>query len=198
MLSLHFAASLVLFSAAPAHPETSKDHDILLPDAIQWQDGPASLPKGSKMAMIEGDPGKDGTFVLRVKLPDGFRIMPHTHPKDERVTVLQGTLYLGMGATFDEKAGQAMPAGSYGRTNAGINSSFTVRKISFGEGVERVFPLYAPVVDKIEVVRRGKVRRAKLYYLRDRRGRAARIAEEGMGGGDGVAATAAEAEKANG
>ncbi len=64
------------------------------------------------------------------------------------------------------------------RKNAGINSSFTVRKISFGEGVERVFPLYAPIVDKIELIRRGKVRRAKLYYLRDRRGRSARIAED--------------------
>jgi large subunit ribosomal protein L19 len=64
------------------------------------------------------------------------------------------------------------------RKNAGVNSSFTVRKISFGEGVERVFPLYAPVLDKIEVVRHGRVRRAKLYYLRDRRGRSARIAEE--------------------
>ena len=64
------------------------------------------------------------------------------------------------------------------RKNAGVNSSFTVRKISFGEGVERVFPLYAPVLDKIEVVRHGRVRRAKLYYLRDRRGRAARITEE--------------------
>ncbi|WP_019645785.1 50S ribosomal protein L19 [Novispirillum itersonii] len=64
------------------------------------------------------------------------------------------------------------------RKNAGINSNFTVRKISFGEGVERVFPLYAPTVDRIELVRRGKVRRAKLYYLRDRRGRSARIAED--------------------
>ena len=70
------------------------------------------------------------------------------------------------------------------RKNAGVNSSFTVRKISFGEGVERVFPLYAPVLDKIEVVRHGRVRRAKLYYLRDLRGRAARIAEEGMTTGD--------------
>ncbi len=64
------------------------------------------------------------------------------------------------------------------RKNAGVNSNFTVRKISFGEGVERVFPLYAPIVDKVEVVRKGRVRRAKLYYLRDRRGRAARITED--------------------
>ena len=78
------------------------------------------------------------------------------------------------------------------RKNGGVNSSFTVRKISFGEGVERVFPLFGPVIDKIEVVRHGRVRRAKLYYLRDRRGRAARIAEEGMGGGTGEGATAAE------
>ena len=65
------------------------------------------------------------------------------------------------------------------RRNAALNSTFTVRKISFGEGVERVFPLYAPTIDRIEVVRRGKVRRAKLYYLRGRRGRSARIVEDG-------------------
>ena len=63
------------------------------------------------------------------------------------------------------------------RANKGVNSNFTVRKISFGEGVERVFPLYSPIIDSIEVVRRGAVRRAKLYYLRGRRGKSARIAE---------------------
>ncbi|MFG1378800.1 50S ribosomal protein L19 [Xanthobacter autotrophicus] len=63
------------------------------------------------------------------------------------------------------------------RSGGGINESFTVRKISYGEGVERVFPVYAPLIDSIKVVRRGKVRRAKLYYLRDRRGKSARIAE---------------------
>jgi large subunit ribosomal protein L19 len=65
-----------------------------------------------------------------------------------------------------------------GRKNAGVNSSFTVRKISFGEGVERVFPLYGPVIWEIEVVRKGTVRRAKLYYLRDLRGKASRISED--------------------
>ena len=64
------------------------------------------------------------------------------------------------------------------RAGSGINQSFTVRKISYGEGVERVFPLYAPMVDSIKVVRRGKVRRAKLYYLRGLRGKKARITEK--------------------
>ena len=63
------------------------------------------------------------------------------------------------------------------RSGGGINESFTVRKISYGEGVERVFPVYSPLVEGVEVVRRGKVRRAKLYYLRDRRGKSARIVE---------------------
>ena len=66
------------------------------------------------------------------------------------------------------------------RSNKGIGSSFTVRKISFGEGVERVFPLYSPVIESIVVVRRGAVRRAKLYYLRGRSGKSARIAERQM------------------
>ncbi|HXM70987.1 MAG TPA: 50S ribosomal protein L19 [Thermoanaerobaculia bacterium] len=65
-----------------------------------------------------------------------------------------------------------------GRKNAAFNSAFTVRKISYGEGVERVFPLYSPLIERIEVVRRGRVRRAKLYYLRGRTGKAARIAEK--------------------
>jgi large subunit ribosomal protein L19 len=72
---------------------------------------------------------------------------------------------------------QAYEGVCIGRAGAGLNENFTVRKISYGEGVERVFPLYAPMIDSIKVVRRGKVRRAKLYYLRGRRGKSARIVE---------------------
>lgn len=73
------------------------------------------------------------------------------------------------------------------RSGGGLNESFTVRKISYGEGVERVFPTYSPMIDSIQVVRRGKVRRAKLYYLRGRRGKSARIAEKGdLRGGKGA------------
>jgi large subunit ribosomal protein L19 len=78
----------------------------------------------------------------------------------------------------DRERIQAFEGVCIAKNGGGLNESFTVRKISFGEGVERVFPVYSPLVDSIEVVRRGKVRRAKLYYLRDRRGKSARIAEK--------------------
>jgi large subunit ribosomal protein L19 len=88
-------------------------------------------------------------------------------------------------STYDEKAKQtktrerlqAFEGVCIARQGAGLNESFTVRKISYGEGVERVFPVYSPLVDSVEVVRKGRVRRAKLYYLRGRRGKSARIAE---------------------
>jgi len=77
----------------------------------------------------------------------------------------------------DRSRVQAYEGVCIGRSGTGLNESFTVRKISYGEGVERVFPVLSPMIDSIKLVRRGKVRRAKLYYLRDRRGKAARIAE---------------------
>jgi large subunit ribosomal protein L19 len=88
------------------------------------------------------------------------------------------TLRVGVKVTEGDRSRvQAFEGVCIARSNKGVGSSFTVRKISFGEGVERVFPLYSPAIDSIEVVRRGAVRRAKLYYLRGRRGKSARIAE---------------------
>jgi large subunit ribosomal protein L19 len=89
---------------------------------------------------------------------------------------------------------QAYEGVCIGRAGAGLNENFTVRKISYGEGVERVFPLYSPMIDSIKVVRRGQVRRAKLYYLRGRRGKSARIVERQDHGGQ--AETTAAGEKA--
>ena len=89
---------------------------------------------------------------------------------------------------------QAFEGVCIARKNAGLNSSFTVRKISYGEGVERVFPLYSPRIASVEVVRRGDVRRAKLYYLRGRRGKSARIAEKSMTASGGEAAAEATPE----
>jgi large subunit ribosomal protein L19 len=79
------------------------------------------------------------------------------------------------------------------RSGGGLQESFTVRKISYGEGVERVFPIFSPMIDSIKVVRKGKVRRAKLYYLRDRRGKSARIAEKMESAGEKAARVEAKA-----
>ncbi len=98
------------------------------------------------------------------------RAIPDFRPGD--------TLKVGVKVVEGERSRVQMYEGvCIARANKGVNSNFTVRKISFGEGVERVFPLYSPIIDSIEVVRRGAVRRAKLYYLRGRRGKSARIAE---------------------
>ena len=104
-------------------------------------------------------------------------------------------------ATFDEKTKQtktrervqAFEGVCIARQGEGINESFTVRKISYGEGVERVFPVYSPLVDSVQIVRKGKVRRAKLYYLRGRRGKSARIGERQDRASEIAAAEAAEA-----
>ena len=98
------------------------------------------------------------------------RVLPEFQPGDTvrvQVRVTEGT----------RTRVQAYEGVVIARSGAGLNENFTVRKISYGEGVERVFPVYSPLVEGVEIVRRGKVRRAKLYYLRDRRGKSARISE---------------------
>ncbi len=104
------------------------------------------------------------------KLSDG-KAIPEFGPGDTiivNVKVVEG----------ERSRVQAYEGVCIGRSGGGLNESFTVRKISYGEGVERVFPLYSPMIDSIKLVRRGKVRRAKLYYLRGRRGKSARIVEK--------------------
>src|SRR5262245_38066319 len=90
------------------------------PDSLVWKDAPASLPPGAKVTVLEGDPAREGPFVMRMKFPDGYRVLPHTHPKPERVTVLAGTLHIGMGATFDASKCQEMRAGTYGTWPPGM------------------------------------------------------------------------------
>jgi hypothetical protein len=107
-------------SPADEHDKTYGVASIRRPDGLKWQDGPLSLPPGAKFVVLEGDPTKEGPFVFRVKVPDGYKIPPHTHPKPERVTIISGTFHLGMGDTFDEKKGEALPAGTYGTWPAGM------------------------------------------------------------------------------
>jgi len=104
---------------APAHKEAD-GIELYTADKIKWQEGPPSLPKGAMIAVLEGNPDREGPFVFRAKLPDGYRVPPHVHPKTERITVISGTLNIGMGDKFDEKATKAMTSGTYGHWPAGM------------------------------------------------------------------------------
>jgi quercetin dioxygenase-like cupin family protein len=99
--------------AATAAAETMDGHTIVAPQEIKWGPAPAVLPPGAEAAVLFGDPAKEGLFALRLKLPDGYRVPPHTHPVDEVVTVLSGTFNLGMGEAADQSKAQALPAGSF-------------------------------------------------------------------------------------
>lgn len=89
------------------------EHQVFIPSDIQWKDAPPILPAGAKIAVLDGDPAKTGYFAMRLKMPDGYKIMPHWHPNVERLTIISGTAHVGMGDKFDEGKGDAMPAGSY-------------------------------------------------------------------------------------
>ena len=98
-------------STAPA--ETMDGHTIVSPQDIKWGPAPAVLPPGAEAAVLFGDPSKEGLFALRLKLPEGYSVPPHTHPVDEAVTVISGTFSLGMGETADQSKAQPLPAGSF-------------------------------------------------------------------------------------
>lgn len=103
-----FTVSLFLICSTPAF---SSGHIMLGSDEIKWDDA-ASLP-GAKISVLEGDPAKTGPVTMRLKLPPNYKLMPHTHPVDERVTVLSGALYMGLGDKLDEKAARKYSAGGF-------------------------------------------------------------------------------------
>ncbi len=124
-LVLTLAAFVVLLTANQSKRTSAADMEmdgisLFLPADIKWKEGPPSLPKGAMFAVLEGDPAKEGPFVIRLRFPDGYRIAPHTNPKTERITVIQGTFNIGMGDKFDEKGLKAMPTGTFGYWPSGM------------------------------------------------------------------------------
>jgi quercetin dioxygenase-like cupin family protein len=105
-------------STAPA--QTMDGHKVVPAQEIKWGPAPPSIPPGAQAAVLDGDPGKEGMFTLRLKLPKGYHIPPHTHPKPEVVTVISGTFRLGMGKTADQSKAQALPAGSFFALSPGM------------------------------------------------------------------------------
>jgi quercetin dioxygenase-like cupin family protein len=112
----------VVFQQAQLSAEETQSGDMRLypPTSVEWRTGPAALPLGAKMAVLEGDPTKEGPFVVRFQFPSGYHIPPHTHPKTERVTVISGILYLATGEALDRTSAKKLPAGSFGYWPAGM------------------------------------------------------------------------------
>jgi quercetin dioxygenase-like cupin family protein len=112
----------ISFSSTLSSAEETQSGEMRLypPTTIEWKAGPAALPPGAKMAALEGDPTKEGPFVVRFQFPDGYHVPPHTHPKTERVTVISGTLYLATGEALDRNSAKKLPAESFGYWPAGM------------------------------------------------------------------------------
>lgn len=111
--------SVFLISGAPLNAQekmadhSQPDHIMVIPANITWKEGPASLPKGVKSAVVEGDPTKAGPFTMRLSLPANYQIPPHWHPAIEHITVLSGSFYMGLGEVFDEAKATKLPVGGF-------------------------------------------------------------------------------------
>lgn len=119
-LAIVFSAALMGALALRSTADDTLKPAIHTPDHLTWKDGPPSLPPGAKIAVLESDPSKPGPFVFRVKVPDGYKIPPHTHPKMERVTIISGKFFLGMGDKFSAKHAAELTAGTFGEWPAGM------------------------------------------------------------------------------
>jgi len=122
--SITALAVAIPFASATAQSGTEQMSSAKMgshsPANIEWKAGPPSLPAGAKMAVLEGDPTKEGPFVMRLRAPAGYHIPPHTHPQTERVTVISGTMFLAMGENLDRSAAKTLPAGTYSFWPAGM------------------------------------------------------------------------------
>lgn len=111
--TLALLSAFAVLGAGAASPAAEATGKIVTPQEIIWGAGPASLPAGAQAALLYGDMTKEGPFALRLKFPAGYRISPHTHPVDEVVTVISGTLHFAMTATVDDSKAKALAAGSF-------------------------------------------------------------------------------------
>ena len=121
MLRLAFA--ITLFNVGLIFPAAAEDHVLISADQLKWVPAPPSFPKGAQVAVLAGDPSKEGLYVIRLKTPAGYKVPPHTHPHDENLTVISGTFNLGKGPTLDEKAVHTLKAGGFMKMPKGMQHS---------------------------------------------------------------------------
>lgn len=116
-------AATAAIAMMPAQADEA--HKLLTATEINWSPGPPSIPPGAQAAVLYGDPSKDGMFAMRLKMPKGYRIAPHTHPKPEIVTVISGTARLGMGDSGDPAKAKVLPTGSFFALSPGMPHYFS-------------------------------------------------------------------------
>jgi anti-sigma factor ChrR (cupin superfamily) len=114
------ALAALLLAAWPAAALAADDHMAVSPNALKWGPPPPGLPAGAQVAVVSGNPGSDGPYVVRARLPAGYKIAPHTHPTDENVTVLSGMFHIARGDTFDTKKGEAVRIGGFFNAQKGM------------------------------------------------------------------------------
>jgi quercetin dioxygenase-like cupin family protein len=120
MTRLVSLAVFVALGLAPSVMFAADDHAVVSPDSLKWAAAPPAFPKGAQMAVLSGDPSKEGLYVFRLKLPAGFKVPAHTHPSDENVTVISGSFHIGMGGKLDETKGEAVKAGGFAHVPTGM------------------------------------------------------------------------------
>lgn len=119
MTPSYLVGLLLVFAASAASAQGQGPMALFPATELEWKDGPPSLPKGAKIAVLEGDPSQPGMFTMRLRFPDGFTVAPHWHTQTEHATVIAGVLHLGMGERFDRSAARKLVAGSFGYWPAG-------------------------------------------------------------------------------
>ncbi|MCI0330030.1 MAG: cupin domain-containing protein [candidate division Zixibacteria bacterium] len=130
------AVLVVAFALAQEHKTEGKqeaakpDHVMFTGMELAWKDAPPALPPGAKMAVLEGDPAQPALFTMRIKVPAGYKVPPHWHPADEHVTVISGSLFMGLGEKFDEKGMKELPPGGFAMMVTGTRHFAMAKKES--------------------------------------------------------------------
>jgi ketosteroid isomerase-like protein len=144
-----------IFNADAPSQAPAAEHVMMAAGALKWGDGPPSLPPGAKVAVVSGDPTKAQPFAIRAQMPAGYRIQPHWHPTTENVTVLSGTVALGMGEKFDQSAMKDLPAGGYAAMPAEMRHFFMAKTAATIQ-VHGIGPFAINYVNPADDPRQGK------------------------------------------
>jgi mannose-6-phosphate isomerase-like protein (cupin superfamily) len=148
-------------AAAKAAPAGSTHVKAYSPDEVKWTAAPNALPAGAQIAVLEGDPMKPGPYTMRLKMPNNYRIPPHSHARVEHVTVLNGTIRVGMGDTFDEKSMNSFGAGSFAAIEPGAHHYAMVRNDNILKGRDTIIQLHGEGPWEIKYVKSSDDPRSK-------------------------------------